>query len=404
MPTFTMTKNWDDGQVLTESQLDDIKTSVETFLNTTKLDSDNIQDGGIDSDAIAALAVTAAKLANSAVETAKINDLAVTTAKIDSAAVTFPKLAAITRYLRPGQTINIGLEAATTTDANDSIQITSADGTALSSTNIGYICVPGTTAGTVAVLSLTADVKIKITGAHWGVGTLGNLTDLELRLYAINDNSTLKFGVSNTGQYRSITVALSSSTQTDINLRTEMLVDSTLSGTSACVEIGWFFTDFNDTNDVHTVQTGAGEINLGIPFPAFTTPVAYTPDISGFGTEGSVSFEWHREGRFMVIRGQFQAGTPAASEAQIPLPTRSIAALPSNGLTPVGVWYRNAADASEGKSGPMLATEGDAFLNMGYLTEAAFTPVLARNGNAMEIDSTTFVSVEARVPIVGWSN
>lgn len=53
MPTFTMTKNWDDGQTLTENMLDDIKTSVETFLNTTKLDSDNIQTGGISNDNLA---------------------------------------------------------------------------------------------------------------------------------------------------------------------------------------------------------------------------------------------------------------------------------------------------------------------------------------------------------------
>lgn len=47
MPTFTMTKNWDDGQTLTEAMLDDIKSSTETFLNTTKLDADNLQDLGV---------------------------------------------------------------------------------------------------------------------------------------------------------------------------------------------------------------------------------------------------------------------------------------------------------------------------------------------------------------------
>jgi len=47
MPTFTMTKSYQDGQILTEAMLDDIKTSTETFLNTTKIDSDNIQDSGI---------------------------------------------------------------------------------------------------------------------------------------------------------------------------------------------------------------------------------------------------------------------------------------------------------------------------------------------------------------------
>jgi hypothetical protein len=91
MPTFTMTKNWDDGTVLTESQLDDIKNSVETFLNTTKLDSDNIQTGGIATAAIADLAVTTAKIDSSAVTTAKIADANVTTAKLADGAVTQAK-------------------------------------------------------------------------------------------------------------------------------------------------------------------------------------------------------------------------------------------------------------------------------------------------------------------------
>lgn len=149
MPTFTMTKNWDDGTVLTESQLDDIKNSVETFLNVTKLDGDNIAtsgiataniaDGSITSAKLAAAiagdglaggagsalsvntdgstietsadalrvkdaGITAAKLATDSVTTAKIlalnvtsakiNDLAVTTGKINDAAVTADKLAA----------------------------------------------------------------------------------------------------------------------------------------------------------------------------------------------------------------------------------------------------------------------------------------------------------------------
>jgi len=62
MPTFTMTKSYQDGNVLTEANLDDIKTSTETFLNTTKIDADNIQDSG----------VTTAKINNNAVDKDKI--------------------------------------------------------------------------------------------------------------------------------------------------------------------------------------------------------------------------------------------------------------------------------------------------------------------------------------------
>ena len=47
MPSLTVTKSYSDGNPLTEAMLDDIKSSLETFFNTTKIDSDNIQAGGI---------------------------------------------------------------------------------------------------------------------------------------------------------------------------------------------------------------------------------------------------------------------------------------------------------------------------------------------------------------------
>lgn len=94
MPTLTITKNWDDGTVLTESQLDDIKTSVETFINTTKIDTDNIQSGGIATTNYAAGSVDATALGTSSVTTVKINDAAVTTVKLLDANVTQAKLAA----------------------------------------------------------------------------------------------------------------------------------------------------------------------------------------------------------------------------------------------------------------------------------------------------------------------
>lgn len=85
MPTLTITKSYADGDILTEADLDNIRNDVITFLNTTKLDDDNIQDAGI---------TGSSKLIDSSVTTAKINDAAITTAKIADLAVTSDKLAA----------------------------------------------------------------------------------------------------------------------------------------------------------------------------------------------------------------------------------------------------------------------------------------------------------------------
>ena len=43
MPTLSVTKTYLDGDILTEADLDNIRTSIETFINTTGLDSTNIQ-------------------------------------------------------------------------------------------------------------------------------------------------------------------------------------------------------------------------------------------------------------------------------------------------------------------------------------------------------------------------
>jgi hypothetical protein len=102
MPTLSITKTYSDGNTLTEAMLDNIKNDVESFLNSTKIDYNNIQAGGVATGSIAdlaitttkldALAVTAAKLAADAVITAKILDANVTTAKIADKAITSVKL------------------------------------------------------------------------------------------------------------------------------------------------------------------------------------------------------------------------------------------------------------------------------------------------------------------------
>jgi hypothetical protein len=45
--TLSITKQWANGEILLEADLDFIKSDVETFLNVTKINDDNIQTGGI---------------------------------------------------------------------------------------------------------------------------------------------------------------------------------------------------------------------------------------------------------------------------------------------------------------------------------------------------------------------
>lgn len=104
MATLTLSKTYDDVAVLDAVDLSNWLNDTETFLNTTKLNDDNIQTGGIDgstkiADAsistakIATDAITTAKVAATTIETIKINDLAVTAAKMAASSVTTAKLA-----------------------------------------------------------------------------------------------------------------------------------------------------------------------------------------------------------------------------------------------------------------------------------------------------------------------
>lgn len=124
MPSLSIEKTYQDGATPTSADLDNICDSLETFLNVTKLGSDNIADnsitasstlvaGSITADKIQNLAVTTAKIADNAataakfatgaVTTAKITDANITTVKIADGAITSAKIAdgAITRNFKP---------------------------------------------------------------------------------------------------------------------------------------------------------------------------------------------------------------------------------------------------------------------------------------------------------------
>lgn len=106
MPIFDIPKDYQDDSDLTEAMLDSAFEYIETALNTTKLDSSNIQTGGISSDNIAAAAVVEAKLGASAVTTNKLGDATVTTPKIADLNVTLEKLAAaVQAALSPAGTV-----------------------------------------------------------------------------------------------------------------------------------------------------------------------------------------------------------------------------------------------------------------------------------------------------------
>ncbi len=95
MAQLDTTRNYNDGEALLEADLDAFLDDIETFINVTKINDDNIQNNGITgSTKLLNQSVTEEKLAANSVSTLKIVDEAVTDDKIADDTITFEKLAA----------------------------------------------------------------------------------------------------------------------------------------------------------------------------------------------------------------------------------------------------------------------------------------------------------------------
>lgn len=94
MATLSTTKTYSDNSLLSASDLDAIIDSIETFVNTTGLNDDNLNASAITANSkIKTSSITTAKIADSAVTADKIIDNSITTAKILDNAVTAAKIA-----------------------------------------------------------------------------------------------------------------------------------------------------------------------------------------------------------------------------------------------------------------------------------------------------------------------
>lgn len=158
---------------------------------------------------------------------------------------------------------NIGLAAEETSVADDSIKITGANGSSLSAVNPGYVVVPSTTPGLKEVFTVTADVPIDLTGAHWGAGGKGDLTDQILVVYALNNDGSLAWGVGTLSEVSLVSNSDDSTTATSVTLPYHVLVNSALTADAQALMVGYFKANFTDASDLWAVQTGDDDIFLG---------------------------------------------------------------------------------------------------------------------------------------------
>jgi len=161
---------------------------------------------------------------------------------------------------------NLGLDLSVA----GTISLTAGDGTALSSSNTAQVAInDSSSGGQIKVYTLSATQSVTLTGAHWGLGTLGDFNDVPLWIILADDSGTLRLGVGAEGGRQTIGTSDDETVATSVTTRSKVLMASALSGTANVLNIGWVNANFDDTGngggeDYWTVQTSQGDVNLGV--------------------------------------------------------------------------------------------------------------------------------------------
>lgn len=198
---------------------------------------------------------------------------------------------------------NIGAVAATTTTTNDSLKITGPDGVTLSTTNFDIELPSDTAQGRYERFTLSSDITLKISGAHWGLGTTGNVTGAILRWGFINDGgATPALWIGYLGNRETVASTSCFTTQTSVTAPEHLLVNRSLAvGTWPVEEFGYFYVDFNDTGDIWTIQSGIGKVFSGRS--ADSIPINWNPVVTGCTTTSpsAIQFTWYLVGKMVHV-------------------------------------------------------------------------------------------------------
>lgn len=130
--------------------------------------------------------------------------------------------------------------------------------------------------------------------------------------------------------------------------------------------------------------------------------IAYTPStVQGFGTTSSGEYYWRRVGMEMQVRGRFTAGTVAASEARISLPTGYTSASAGNGIdtTNNAVGFMTTSGGLAYTINTLIAP-GVTYFQFGKQSTQGLT---AQNGDVL-VATGAEVAFFGSTPIAGWSS
>lgn len=307
---------------------------------------------------------------------------------------------------------NLGLQSATTTNTRDSIKITSKDGTALSASNPAYVWLQGATVGTLTMFTVTSDVTIDLTGAHWGLGTNGDFNGVYLRVHAINNNGTLKWGVS-LSHFHEVADTSTSTTATSVNAKALMLVNSAVStGTWNCRQVGYFRANFDDTGgaaeDLWSLSTARSEIRVGQRVPTQTDWAALTPTGSWSANSTYTGF-WKRDGEDVIMQLAVNcSGAPTSAALSFNYPTgflpdtTKLAGADSNRILGTGM-VKDSGSTTYAAWALYSASNMPIYVMDSSSTHGALTPVTQASTVPISFGASDGVHVVVRYPVLQWA-
>lgn len=131
---------------------------------------------------------------------------------------------------------------------------------------------------------------------------------------------------------------------------------------------------------------------------------SYTPTFTGFGTVSTSNIQFRKDGPDLLLDGTFITGTPTATEGRISFPDGLISASNLPTLSSAGKYFRGANDSLHG--GAILKEASKGYITFGPATTFSNTASVAlskANGSDATTNTET-ITIEARIPIQGWTS
>lgn len=333
--TCDISSSFTSGQTLTAAQLNTLVTEAEACSNNI-LNGDTLTGtlnlhSGADLNLFSDVGVTAKFGIDGATGNTTINDggdllLYSDTATTLKAAV-YGDSGRIRGYQDKVGVYNINIKSATTTNANDSVTVECGN-ESCSASNPGFVVMNSGTVGDLVAFTITANVTQLLTGAHWGIGTTGDITGALIRGLFINDNGTLRTCWAYLGGRHTILTTDTNATQTNINLPEEVLCNSAVaSATNTVLEYAFFRSNFDDTGgaaeDLWANQTGVGDAVTGETADGYWQPFNSTS--AGFSADPvGGTFRWAQHGRLGCVNYAATAETSDSTSYTDNLPFKAL--------------------------------------------------------------------------------